>query len=113
MSIYTILSDSSFLKNVRRKFIADFHIHSHLSRATSREMNLENIYRWGLNSKGETVVGTGDFTNPQWFKERSERKLEPAEPGLFVLKPQYRQTIDEEIPGVLPSIGEIYSVSRN
>ena len=78
------------------KFIADFHIHSHLSRATSQQMNLDNIYKWA-QLKGVTVVGTGDFTNPQWFKEISE-KLEPAEPGLFVLKPQYRQTIDEEIP---------------
>lgn len=78
------------------KFIADFHLHSHLSRATSREMNLENIYKWA-QLKGVTVVATGDFTNPQWFKELRE-KLEPAEPGLFVLKPQYRQTIDEAIP---------------
>jgi len=78
------------------RFIADFHIHSLLSRATSREMNLENIYKWA-QLKGVTVVGTGDFTNPQWFKELN-KKLEPAEPGLFVLKPQYRHTIDEEIP---------------
>jgi uncharacterized protein (TIGR00375 family) len=78
------------------KFIADLHMHSHLSRATSRVMNLENIYKWA-QLKGVTVVGTGDFTNPQWFKEISQ-KLDPAEPGLFVLKPQYRQTIDEEIP---------------
>jgi len=78
------------------KFIADFHIHSHLSRATSREMNLENIYKWA-QLKGVAVVGTGDFTHPQWFKEINE-KLEPAEPGLWALKPKYSRNIDEEVP---------------
>ena len=78
------------------QFIADFHIHSYLSRATSREMNLENIYRWA-QLKGVTVVGTGDFTNPHWFKELKE-KLEPAEPGLFILKPEYSQKVDEDVP---------------
>ena len=78
------------------KLIADFHIHSHLSRATSREMNLQTIYKWA-QLKGVTVIGTGDFTNPQWFKELNE-KLEPAEPGLFMLKPPYCRDTDEEIP---------------
>ena len=43
------------------------------------------------------MVGTGDFTHPQWFKEIKER-LEPAEPGLFSLKTQYSKEIDEEVP---------------
>jgi len=77
-------------------FVADLHVHSYLSRATSREMNLENIYRWA-QLKGVTVVGTGDFTNPQWFKELKD-KLEPAEPGLFSLKTEYCRDIDEEVP---------------
>ena len=57
------------------KFIADFHIHSHLSRATSREMNLENIYKWA-QLKGVTVIGTGDFTNPL----KAETKAEATTP---------------------------------
>ncbi len=68
-------------------FIADFHIHSYLSRATSPQMNLENIYKWA-QIKGIAVVGTGDFTHPEWFAELQE-KLEPAEPGLFRLKDEY------------------------
>ncbi|OGZ32683.1 MAG: DNA helicase UvrD [Candidatus Niyogibacteria bacterium RIFCSPLOWO2_12_FULL_41_13] len=66
------------------KIVADFHIHSKYSRATSPDMNLENLNIWA-KKKGINVMGTGDFTHPLWFKEIQE-KLEPAEPGLFVLK---------------------------
>ena len=77
-------------------FIADLHIHSRFSRATSSQMNLERLYQWA-QLKGITVVGCGDFTHPQWFAELRE-KLEPAEPGLFQLKKNYAAGIDTEIP---------------
>lgn len=70
------------------KFIADFHIHSKYSRAVSRDMVLEELDRWA-DDKGILVMGTGDFTHPAWFKDIKE-KLEPAEPGLFKLKPAYK-----------------------
>ena len=74
------------------KFIADLHIHSKYSRATSKDMDLEELDRWA-DDKGISVMATGDFTHPQWFAELKE-KLEPAEPGLFKLKQEYkRQTI--------------------
>ena len=66
------------------QFIADFHIHSKYSRATSRDMDLENLDKWA-RIKGIKVLGTGDFTHFDWFKNLKE-KLEPAEPGLFKLK---------------------------
>ncbi|HHY46098.1 MAG TPA: UvrD-helicase domain-containing protein [Firmicutes bacterium] len=66
------------------EFIADFHIHSHFSRATSRDCNPENILTWAAY-KGLTVVGTGDFTHPGWRDELRD-KLEPAEEGLYRLK---------------------------
>ena len=65
------------------KFVADFHIHSKYSRATSPLMDLENLDRWA-KIKGIKVLGTGDFTHPKWFEE-IKQKLEPAEPGLFKL----------------------------
>ena len=66
------------------RIIADFHIHSKYSRAVSRDMNLENLDIWA-RKKGIQVMGTGDFTHPDWFNE-IKTKLEPAEPGLFRLK---------------------------
>jgi len=66
------------------KFIADFHLHSKYSRATSPDMNLESLDKWA-RIKGLKVLGTGDFTHPEWSKSLKE-KLEPAEPGLYKLK---------------------------
>ena len=66
------------------RFIADFHIHSRYSRATSKDMSPESIWRWA-QLKGISVIGTGDFTHPAWFKELNE-KLKPAGNGLFNLK---------------------------
>ena len=66
------------------KHIADFHIHSKYARATSKDMNIEELDKWA-KIKGVTVLGTGDFTHPAWFRELKE-KLEPAEPGLFKYK---------------------------
>ncbi len=66
------------------EFIADFHLHSKYSRATSSRMDLENLNKFA-KIKGITLLGTGDFTHPRWFQELKE-KLAPAEKGLFVLK---------------------------
>ncbi len=66
------------------RFIADFHIHSKYSRATSRDMEPEALAYWAA-IKGIKVLGTGDFTHPLWIKELKE-KLEPAEKGLYKLK---------------------------
>ncbi|MBW1972100.1 MAG: UvrD-helicase domain-containing protein [Deltaproteobacteria bacterium] len=64
-------------------FIADFHIHSHYSRATAKDLNLINIEHWAF-TKGLFVVGTGDFTHPAWFDE-IKSSLKEKEEGLFVL----------------------------
>ena len=77
-------------------FIADLHIHSRYSRAVSKDMVPESLYRWA-QLKGITVVGTGDFTHPAWFAELQE-KLEPAEPGLYRLKPELAASVDAGIP---------------
>ncbi|HDH04129.1 MAG TPA: DNA helicase UvrD [Nitrospirae bacterium] len=69
------------------RFIADLHIHSKYSRATSRQMSPESIWKWA-QLKGITVIGTGDFTHPEWLKELNE-KLEPAGNGLFTLNKEF------------------------
>jgi len=66
------------------KFIGDFHIHSHYSLATSKELRPDYLDYWA-RLKGIKVVGTGDFTHPGWLHELREQ-LEPAEEGLFRLK---------------------------
>jgi len=65
------------------KFIADLHVHSLYSIATSKSSNLQGLYAWA-QVKGIHLVGTGDFTHPAWFSQLKEQ-LEPAEPGFFRL----------------------------
>ena len=50
------------------KFVADFHIHSKYSRATSPDMDIEHIDCWA-SKKGVQLVGTGDFTHHFWLSE--------------------------------------------
>ncbi len=68
------------------KFIADLHIHSRFSRATARNLNLPMLDYWAAR-KGLTVIGTGDFTHPQWREEISGQMVE-AEDGLYRLCPE-------------------------
>ena len=77
-------------------FHADLHLHSHYSRATSKNLNLEHLYKWA-QLKGIRVVGTGDFVHPGWMDELEE-KLQPAEEGLFRLKPELERTMDGQVP---------------
>ena len=66
------------------KFITDFHVHSKYSRATSPDMNVEALASWA-ERKGINLLGTSDFTHPNYFAELRLR-LKPAGNGLFQLK---------------------------
>jgi PHP family Zn ribbon phosphoesterase len=87
---------TSSKNNDIRERIVDLHIHSHHSRATSKHLNIEELYTWG-KIKGINVMGTGDFTHPAWFEELF-KKLEPAEPGLYKLKDEFAEKQDVHIP---------------
>lgn len=65
-------------------YIADLHIHSKYSRATSKEGDILHLDLWARR-KGIALVGTGDFTHPAWRDEMAEL-LEPAEEGLYRVK---------------------------
>ena len=69
-------------------YIADLHIHSRFSRATSRDCDAPHLALWARR-KGISLVGTGDFTHPAWRQELSEM-LVPAEEGLYRLKDELR-----------------------
>ncbi len=77
------------------RFIADLHVHSKFSRATSKSLDLESLYS-AARLKGITVVGTGDFTHPGWFAELKE-KLTPAEDGLFRLRDEVEKSCEERL----------------
>jgi uncharacterized protein (TIGR00375 family) len=66
------------------RFVADLHIHSKYSRATSRDMVLETLAPWA-KVKGIGLLATGDFTHPEWLFLMKE-KLEPMGNGFLRLK---------------------------
>jgi len=78
------------------KFIADLHIHSRYSRATSKALTPELLFVWA-RKKGISVLGTGDFTHPAWLKELREKLVE-AEHGLFRLNPDLEKEAEAELP---------------
>lgn len=78
------------------ELIVDLHIHSHYAYATSKDMDLVGIYKWG-KLKGISVIGTGDITHPAWFREVSE-KLEKTDTGLYQLKNNFSDKIDAALP---------------
>lgn len=78
------------------KLIADLHVHSHYSRATSKALDFPHLAQWA-QLKGVHVVGSGDIAHPGWLAEMREH-LEPAEPGLFRLKPEIAKAVREVVP---------------
>ena len=66
------------------RMIADFHLHSRYSRATSKDMDVETLTRWA-KKKGISLLGTGDFTHPSYLAELRS-KLEPLGNGFLRLK---------------------------
>ena len=66
------------------RVIADLHIHSHYSRATSKMMNIEELSKWA-RVKGVNLLGTGDFTHPEWLREMKS-KLTEKESGSGIYR---------------------------
>lgn len=77
-------------------FHADLHVHSHYSRATSRDLDLEHLAWWAAR-KGIAVVGTGDCVHPAWLAELKE-KLVPDGTGLFRLRPEIEAAVAATLP---------------
>ena len=76
-------------------FITDLHIHSKYSRATSKDLTLENLEKYA-RIKGLDVLGTGDFTHPTWFKELKEKLTEDGT-GILKSKTGFNFLLQTEI----------------
>ncbi|NPV53293.1 MAG: UvrD-helicase domain-containing protein [Firmicutes bacterium] len=87
------------------RFIADLHIHSRYSRATSGDCTPEELHRWAAY-KGLTLVGTGDFTHPGW-REELRQKLEPAPDGYgtYKLKDEFLDAAGRRAADGIPWLG--------
>ena len=79
------------------KMIADLHIHSRFSMATSKEGTPENLDFWA-RKKGISLIGTGDFTHPVWREELKERLVSEGN-GLYRLRDEYVKEDSRKFPG--------------
>ncbi|MEM1766428.1 MAG: endonuclease Q family protein [Candidatus Bathyarchaeia archaeon] len=64
------------------RIIADLHSHGRYSRAASQNMTIKEIANFA-KIKGLKVVGTGDFTHPNWFMELRDNLVEEPGTGLY------------------------------
>ncbi len=93
------------------RIVADLHVHSKYSRATSREMGVESLARWA-RWKGINLLGTGDFTHPTYFAEL-RAALEPDGAGLLRLRKgdrDLRFMLTVEVSNVYSQDGAVHRI---
>ena len=67
---------------IMSKFVADLHLHSSFSRATSRSLNFDTLSAWA-KLKGIGLLASADFTHPVWWEETKNKLVESKNPGFF------------------------------
>lgn len=75
--------------------IADLHIHGRFSRGTSKDLSVANLEKYAL-IKGVDLLGTGDFTHPEWIKELKDNLSEDGT-GILRTKNGYPFVLQTEI----------------
>jgi len=90
------------------EFIADFHIHSKYSRATSKNMDIPHLAEWA-RYKGITLLGTGDFTHHLWLQELKQYLNPIPKRGLFFYEGIYF-VLSAEVSNIFPQRGKVYRV---
>ncbi|THB69814.1 MAG: DNA helicase UvrD [Desulfovibrio sp.] len=103
-----------------KRFIADLHIHSRFSRATSKALAPRHLSAWA-HVKGIDVLGTGDITHPEWLQELKDMLTEDPQSGMYVLKDPHNLAdeldwLDSSLPERSPTRfilqGEISSIYK-
>jgi uncharacterized protein (TIGR00375 family) len=86
------------------KIIADLHIHSKYSRATSKNLDLQNLEKYA-RIKGVNLLGTGDFTHPVWFKELKDNLTEDGS-GILKSKTGFDFLLTVELSNIYTQNGK-------
>ncbi len=90
------------------RFIADFHIHSKYSRATSKTMDIPNLVKWA-RYKGITLLGTGDFTHHLWLEELKHYLQPQPDKGLLYCEGVYF-VLSVEVSNIFSQNNKVYRV---
>lgn len=90
------------------EFVADFHIHSRYSRATSRDMDVPHLAKWA-KLKGVNLLGTGDFTHHLWLQELKQYLQPKEKTGLYFYE-DLNFILSAEISSIFSQSGKVYRV---
>jgi uncharacterized protein (TIGR00375 family) len=80
------------------KVIGDLQVHSRFSRATSKDITLKNLEKYA-RLKGINLLGTGDFTHPEWVKELKSELTEDGS-GILTSKTGFKFALQGEISNI-------------
>ncbi|HLD88689.1 MAG TPA: endonuclease Q family protein [Candidatus Nanoarchaeia archaeon] len=80
------------------KLFADLHLHSRFSRATSKNLTLQNLEKYA-RIKGINLLGTGDFTHPKWLDELKEHLAEDKT-GILKTKTGFPFVLQTEVSNI-------------
>lgn len=80
------------------KIVCDLHIHSRFSRATSKEITIQNLEKYA-RIKGLDLLGTGDFTHPNWLAEL-KNNLNDDGSGVLKTKTEFNFILQAEISNI-------------
>jgi len=69
------IRENNYLPEIKDAIFADLHIHSRFSRACSKNIDFPNLVKWA-RTKGLHLLGTGDFTHPEWMDEIKKSLVE-------------------------------------
>lgn len=87
------------------RVIADLHIHSKYSRATSKNMDIPNLEKYG-KIKGLDLIGTGDFTHPKWLEELKKYLSEDGS-GILKTKGGFNFVLSAEVSNIYSQGGKL------
>lgn len=84
-SISSDVERIKFSKDDGKDIIADLHIHSRFSRATSKNLDIPNLAKWA-RVKGINLLGTGDISHEKWLSEIRANLKEKDKTGIYYHK---------------------------
>ena len=87
------------------KFVADLHLHSSYSRATSRSLNFDTLSEWA-KMKGIQLLASADFTHPVWWRETREKLKESDKEGFYIYNGVPRSASSAEREAILAAGAE-------
>ena len=90
------------------KVFADLHIHGPYSMATSRNTSIAMLEKYA-RIKGINLLGTGDFTHPEWLSTLKQN-LEEDGTGILKTKTGFSFMLTTEVSNIYKQDGKLRKI---